>query len=405
MELHSPAESNLPVLVIVDDDLAVLNGLKRLLRRDYKIHAFSNPFEVEPFLEENEVDLILSDEMMPGLRGSEMLSRIHIKHPDLCKIILSGQAEKDDIARAINKGGIFAFLFKPIDKDQLIQTITNGLENMQMRRHIITQNLELKQAYDNLLADLKMAQYIQIGMLPKELPKIPDITFQIMYLPSELVGGDYYNIFHLDKENIGIFFGDVTGHGVSAAMIVVFLAGAIRHFYKNQSPQELQINSPNEVMTRINQEFMANEYKNTEEGESVLIPAFYGILNTQTRLLTYTLAGHIPPLLIDHNGAIEAIPTIGGFPLGCFEDAVYDSHEIQLLNNQQLVFYTDGIVEARNDQREMFGLPRFLELLRKWRHQPGLAEHVIEELKAQSFHQNDDIALIMIDVHDVQRRQ
>jgi len=137
-------------IVVVDDDIAVLNSIKRILRRHFHVVTFSNPLEVEEYVRLNNVDLLLSDEMMPEMRGSELVKRIHSEFPKICKIILSGQAEKDDIVKAINLGGIFAFLFKPIDPEQLIQTINNGMENRKMKLKIIEQNQELQSANDML---------------------------------------------------------------------------------------------------------------------------------------------------------------------------------------------------------------------------------------------------------------
>jgi DNA-binding NtrC family response regulator len=74
------------------------------------VHVFANPEEAEVFVDNHEVDLVISDEMMPEMRGSELLAKIHGKHPDICNIVLSGQADKDDIVRAVNEGHLFSFL-------------------------------------------------------------------------------------------------------------------------------------------------------------------------------------------------------------------------------------------------------------------------------------------------------
>ncbi|MBP7461950.1 MAG: hybrid sensor histidine kinase/response regulator [Candidatus Delongbacteria bacterium] len=148
---YIPSLTDAPTrIVIVDDDPAVLKSLERILKRDYRIQAFSDPIQAESYILNSEVDLVMSDEMMPNLRGSELIRRIHRHKPDICKIILSGQAEKQDIARAINHGGIFAFLFKPIDSEQLLQTLNNGIENQRMKRQIIHQNQKLQQMNQQL---------------------------------------------------------------------------------------------------------------------------------------------------------------------------------------------------------------------------------------------------------------
>ncbi len=137
-------------IVIVDDEQPILTELKILLGRTYNIHTFVNPEEVEPFVDQNKVDMIISDEMMPEMRGSALLAVIHEKHPDICNIVLSGQAEKDDIVRAVNEGHIFSFLYKPVERQQLLHVIQNGLENRNMKLMLAEQNIKLKEYNDNL---------------------------------------------------------------------------------------------------------------------------------------------------------------------------------------------------------------------------------------------------------------
>lgn len=150
-------------IVIVDDELPILKELKILLGRTYKIHTFDNPEDVEPFVDQNEVDMIISDEMMPEMRGSALLAVIHGKHPDICNIVLSGQAEKDDIVRAVNEGHIFSFLYKPVERQQLLHVIRNGLENRNMKIMLAEQNVKLKEYNENLeqMVAEKTAQLIK----------------------------------------------------------------------------------------------------------------------------------------------------------------------------------------------------------------------------------------------------
>ena len=137
-------------VVIVDDEQSILKELKILLGRMYNVHVFANPEEAERFVDDQPVDLVVSDEMMPEMRGSVLLARIHKKHPDICNIVLSGQAEKDDIVRAVNEGHIFSFLYKPAERQQLINVIEKGLENRNMKRILAEQNAQLKVYSENL---------------------------------------------------------------------------------------------------------------------------------------------------------------------------------------------------------------------------------------------------------------
>ncbi len=150
-------------IVLVDDEQSILKELRFLLGRTYQIYTFVNPEDVEDFVDQNEVDMVISDELMPEMRGSELLARIHKKHPDICNVVLSGQAEKDDIVRAVNEGHIFSFLYKPVDRQQLLNVIERGLENRKMRLTMARQNLELKKYSENLekMVEDKTAQLVK----------------------------------------------------------------------------------------------------------------------------------------------------------------------------------------------------------------------------------------------------
>lgn len=175
-----------PSIVIVDDEESILKELRILLGRTYKVHVFANPEDAEEFVDQNKVDLVVSDEMMPEMRGSELLARIHKKHPDICNIVLSGQAEKDDIVRAVNEGHIFSFLYKPAERQQLMNVIEKGLENRNMKIQLAEQNVQLKEYSENLekMVEEKTAQlvkaYDRLNMLDENK------MYFLVYLSQEI---------------------------------------------------------------------------------------------------------------------------------------------------------------------------------------------------------------------------
>ncbi len=173
-------------LVIVDDERPILTELKILLKRRYNVHTFENPEEVEDFVDNNQVDLIICDELMPEMRGSVLLSRVHKKHPDVCKVVLSGQAEKNDIVRAINEGHIFNFLFKPVNQQQLLNVIEKGIENRMLKLTLERQNVELKNYSENLekMVQERTAQLVKAHERVKQLDG-NKMSF-LIYLTNEI---------------------------------------------------------------------------------------------------------------------------------------------------------------------------------------------------------------------------
>ncbi len=175
-----------PYILLVDDEESILTELEILLCRNYNVFTFLDPEKVESFLEKQPVDLIVCDEMMPGLRGSELLSRIDKKFPDICKIVLSGQAEKNDVVKAINEGKIFSFLFKPVNRQQLLNVIEKGLENRKMKQLLEKQNVELRDLNENLENKVK-ERTAQLIMAHKRLEELDENKMSfLIYLSYEM---------------------------------------------------------------------------------------------------------------------------------------------------------------------------------------------------------------------------
>ncbi|MEW6519870.1 MAG: response regulator [Thermodesulfobacteriota bacterium] len=182
-----PRDSNQRfTVVIVDDERPILTELRILLKRNYDVYTFENPEEVEAFVDNHQVDLIICDELMPEMRGSVLLSRLHRKHPDVCKVVLSGQAEKNDIVRAINEGHIFNFLFKPVNQQQLLNVIEKGIENRMLKLTLERQNIELKNYSENLekMVQERTAQLVKAHERVKQLDG-NKMSF-LIYLTNEI---------------------------------------------------------------------------------------------------------------------------------------------------------------------------------------------------------------------------
>ncbi len=132
------------VVLIVDDDPLIIQSLKFVLERYYEVISESDPLKVPELLTKSVVDVVISDEIMPGMRGSELAGVINDQFPNIVKIILSGNSEKRDIVKAINRGHIFYFLFKPVDTVHLLQAVKRGLDHKMMKETIQKQNQDLE---------------------------------------------------------------------------------------------------------------------------------------------------------------------------------------------------------------------------------------------------------------------
>jgi serine phosphatase RsbU (regulator of sigma subunit) len=199
-----------------------------------------------------------------------------------------------------------------------------------------------------LLDELSLAQQIQIQLLPACIPEIPNIKLATLYKPMEEVGGDFYDFIHFDKnEQFGIFISDVSGHGVPAALITSMVKSIL------DASRDL-IAAPEQLLTRINDKMMFRE-------NGRYLTAFYGILETQTRKFTYIRAAHPYPYLIRDYEIIELKGK--GMLLGMFDDLKFEVKQINLEPGDKIIFYTDGLIDAKSPSGEKFlrKLPGFIK--------------------------------------------
>ncbi|MFL5339658.1 MAG: PP2C family protein-serine/threonine phosphatase [Gemmataceae bacterium] len=214
--------------------------------------------------------------------------------------------------------------------------------------HNLVLSEEFQRANEALDREMKAVGEIQRSLLPPRIPKIPTLDLATHYQPSQRAGGDYYDFFPLPGGKWGIFIADVSGHGTPAAVLM-----AVTHCIAHTNPDQTQ--PPGQVLRYLNHH-LATLY--TRQNGN-FITAFYGIYDPATRTLTYACAGHNPPRLKRcQDGSLLALDGAGGFPLGIMPEEAYDECVQQLQPGDQIVFYTDGIVEASNPAGAPFGTGR-----------------------------------------------
>lgn len=244
-------------------------------------------------------------------------------------------------------------------------------------------------------SELKMARTLQLGMLPDHCPEIPGFVFAARSLPASDVGGDFYDFLPMGDDQIGIAVGDVSGHGITGAMIVGMARTSIRFASTGER-------APARVLS------IANERLRQDITRNIFIAMFYGILDPANRQLCYICAGQPTPILV-RNGTARFIPHGQGdrFPLGILSGVRYSDERLTLLEDDTLFFYTDGIVEARNAANEEFGFDRLQEFLTLHATlQPdALIDSVLNELQRFSgtIEQHDDITIVVLQCRKEER--
>ncbi|MFA6308383.1 MAG: MASE3 domain-containing protein [Clostridia bacterium] len=221
---------------------------------------------------------------------------------------------------------------------------------------------QINEKNKKLLEDLEYARGIQMSMMPQSLPKLKRVTFEAGYFPAEMVGGDFYNIVRLDYNKIGIYIGDVSGHGVSAAMLTVFVNQSIK-MTSEDTPGIFEIMKPSEVLKELNLSYNKTNFK-----EDIYLVMFYGIYDLETMEFTYASAGmNVSPMVIELSGEVFDMD-IKGFPICKLQEYNSEGYKdtiVRFKSGEKILFYTDGLVDGENEGKHVFSETRLKNILKR----------------------------------------
>jgi predicted ester cyclase len=233
--------------------------------------------------------------------------------------------------------------------------------------------------------ELRVARRIQQSLLPEAIPELEGWRIAAYYGPAREVGGDFYDFLELEDGRLGLVVGDATGHGMPAALVMATTRGMLRAVVQS-------LESPGEVLARVNEALVA------DIPPSTFVTCFYGVLDPKDGHLSYANAGHNLPCR-QHDGQAEELRA-RGMPLGLMPGMRYEQKETILASGDSTLFYSDGLVEAHNPQREMFGFPRLRRQVAEHDAEEGsLVDVLIDELRSftgDGWEQEDDITLVTL---------
>lgn len=256
------------------------------------------------------------------------------------------------------------------------------------------------QARERLEQELRIARLVQQTLLPQHLPDIEGWHIAAHYRPARSVGGDFYDFVQYSDGRLGLVIGDVTDKGVPAALVMAStratLRGVALDYNSEQHNTAERETTPGDVLAR------ANDLIVPDIPPKMFITCFYAILDPKTGMLQYANAGHDVPYVRRGNSSIEL--RARGMPLGLLPGMPYEVKELQLEPGDSILFYSDGLVEAHNANREMFGFPRLSEYVASHPGGAALIQSVLEELEiftGPHWEQEDDVTLMTLQHADV----
>src|SRR5215204_5103292 len=259
---------------------------------------------------------------------------------------------------------------------------------------LVRQQQQQAQERERIEQELRVARLIQQTLLPKHVPDLPGYQLAAYYQPAREVGGDFYDFLEFDNGQLGLVVGDVTDKGVPAALVMATTRTMLR-----ASAQRLD--SPGEVLKRVNDVIVRDIPPN------MFITCLYAILNLKSGVLRYANAGHDLPYRRRRSsesnnggGGAEELRA-RGMPLGLLPGMSYEEKEIVLDRGDSVLFYSDGLVEAHDPHRQMFGFPRLQGLVGAHRSDgPAMVNFLLSELArftGEEWEQEDDITLVTLD--------
>lgn len=290
---------------------------------------------------------------------------------------------------------------------ELARVLSDRLEQANVRaiRHLADRNLVLQAALDELQKtlsalsaaqaelvekqklehELALARDIQMSLLPPALPSVPGFDFGARLLPMSQVGGDFYDFIPLGDGKLGIAVGDVSGHGMPAALIMAITLALLR-------AEACLGCSPSQVLTSVNEELLKLGTRR------MFVTVLYGVLDASTGEFVYARAGHEPPVVALPGTAPGLADLTGGQMLGLFPEVVLSDVRQNLPPGGSLVLYTDGVIEARGAEREFFGEERLADAVlqtRAWTAQ-AVCDSLMAAVAAHAggLPQQDDITIV-----------
>jgi sigma-B regulation protein RsbU (phosphoserine phosphatase) len=281
--------------------------------------------------------------------------------------------------------------------------------------------IEEQKEKERLESELAIAQEVQATLFPREIAQLESLELYGVCRPARTVSGDYYDFIPVTRagaEQLVLAVGDISGKGISAALLMATLHSAVRAFEFGRIPAptslvhagaamagaahvtgaprgewvpQVNIQSPAEVLQLLNQHL----YHSTQPEKYATL--FLSVFNGTTRTLTFSNAGHLPPFIIGEDGSVRKLEA-GGIVIGLFDNMAYEESTVELRHGDIFVAYSDGITEPENEFGE-FGEARLIQLVREYRHLPleRISEHVIKEVQdwIGDTEQPDDLTLVL----------
>ncbi len=353
-------------ILVIDDDEMVNDVLTFILEEEFSVKSYLNAEDALNKEEISKIDVIITDVNLPGMDGIEFLKKVHSVDANIPVIVVTGFNDID-VAISALKNGAFDFILKPFKNDQITLSVNKAMERRRLlheknrlMEELQKKNTELEILNKKIQArnleienELDIASNLQKCIFPVVFPEIQKFQFALKFHPVEKISGDFFDFIISDQNHFAFVFGDVSGHGVPAALYSAMVKTAISTVMKNTK-------SPSQTISEMNKFLIQSQRKMSYNYATV----FYGAFDLERNKLIYCNAGIPSPIIIRDGGDVDLLEPNGPF-VGIFDTSVYEEVEVDIKPGDKIIFYTDGSYECTNSEEELLGQKNFLEFL--WR--------------------------------------
>ncbi|MCK0151250.1 fused response regulator/phosphatase [Marivita sp. S6314] len=398
-------------VLVVDDSRAQRRILTLMLKRwGFEVAEAEDAEQGLALCASFQPDLIISDWMMPGMTGVEFCAAFRRTQRDSYGyfILLTSKSEKAAVASGLESGAD-DFLTKPVHGDELRARINAGARILSMERELKTKNDVIAQTLSELQAvhasidkDLQQARILQHSLMPTRSVWYGKNRVSVMLQSCGHVGGDLAGMFGTDTGDFGLFSLDVSGHGITSAMITARVAGYLSSKFPDENlalgTQDTGFGflPPQDVASRLNERMVG------QKGVTEYLTMAYVQVAAQTGRARFVQAGHPAPLLIRADGHMAFLGD-GGMPIGLIDEATYHDHAIDLRAGDRMLLYSDGFTEAVMPDGSLLDDAGLLDIVRSvapGRTGPDFLDDLYDALKAKTrFAQDfdDDISAALLE--------
>jgi phosphoserine phosphatase RsbU/P len=353
-------------ILVVDDEIANLQKLRRTFINRYPVLSASSGGEALQLVRKNDgIAVIVADQRMPDMTGTDFLRQTLETLPHAIRIILTGYTDPDVLMQAINSCKVYRYIVKPWEPPDLLMTVERGLEahrlakeNEQFRKELVRR--------ERLARELEIAREIQRYILPSRTPELAGYEMAVEYHPAREVGGDLYD-FECDSRGLRIVVGDVSGKSIPAALYGAVFSGQLRALFPdNRSPAEaLRILNNNLVARYQSGNYIAVTYCRVD------LPGGSGILAN----------GGMPFPFVVRGNAVTRLK-LPGIPLGLLEETSYQALEFELEPGDTMILASDGTTDALNIEGDFYDIDRFTSSIQRHSGEDaaGMLRHVYSDL-------------------------